>query len=302
MNARTLGIFVLLVAALGLGVGLYLRHNKAVEEKKSDIAAIQQLSNQWVNTQELLEEQQRVNATLDTNVTILDQQVRKYSNNVVALSSNLSDVEARAKAAAEEAAAEIKKRDERIAGLEEEIDEQTQKMLELTGNIDKLNVSIAETERKLAASEGDREFLLTELQRLQAEKASLERQLNDLAFLRQQVRHLRDELAVSKRLEMIRKGIYNVMKGGERLKSGIKQPTAVAATNKGNFDLNVEVTQDGKAVVVPPTPGATNPGARTNITPLPDLSRPPAATPAATPTPTPAPAPARTPAPTPPPQ
>ncbi|HYE30567.1 MAG TPA: hypothetical protein VEH27_04000 [Methylomirabilota bacterium] len=285
MNGKKLGLLVLILAVIGLGIGLYIRHNKAVEEKQADIAAIQQLSNKWVSTVELLEEQQRVNATLDTNLTILDQQIRTYSNNVLTLSSNLTDVEARAAAAAAAAAAEIKKRDEKITALEVEIDEQTQKMLELTGSIDKLNVAIAETERKLAASEGDREFLVKELQRLQAEKAELERQLNDLAFLRQQVRTLRDELAVSRRLEMIRKGIYNVLKGGERLQGGVRRPSTAATTqtNKGDFDLNVEVNQNGKAVVVPPTPAATNaPAPQANAPaapPAPAAARPPAPNP-----------------------
>jgi len=62
----------------------------------------------------------------------------------------------------------------------------------------------ADTERKLAASEGDREFLLAELKRLQAEKVDLERQFNDLALLRDQIRKLKDELSIASRLEWIR--------------------------------------------------------------------------------------------------
>jgi hypothetical protein len=128
-----------------------------------------------------------------------------------------------------------------------------------------LEKQITDTEKKLSASEGDRAFLLKELKRLQNEKAELERQLNNLAYLREQVRKLRDELTVAKRLEWIRRGIYGSEKGGYRLAHGMAKTTAqtnVPATQT-NFNLNVELRQDGTVKVAPVA--NTNAPATTNV-------------------------------------
>ena len=106
-----------------------------------------------------------------------------------------------------------------------------------------------QTEKKLSASEGDREFLLKELKRLQTEKAELERQFNDLSVLRTQVSKLKEELSVSRRLEWIRMGIYGFQdkKGAEQL-----MQTKTPAAAKTNFNLSVELKQDGSSKIVPP--------------------------------------------------
>jgi chromosome segregation ATPase len=124
------------------------------------------------------------------------------------------------------------------------------KMDDLTSNIEKLGKLIGDTERKLSASEGDREFLLKELKRLQVEKADLERQFNDLSVLRTQVAKIKEELTVARRLEWLRMGIYgmNDKKGAEMLVA--KNPAAA----KTNFSLNVELKQDGGASVLTNTP------------------------------------------------
>ena len=123
-------------------------------------------------------------------------------------------------------------------------------------SITSLESQIDDTKKKLAASEGDREFLLKELKRLQAEKAELERKFNDLAVLRDQVRKLRDELSIARRLEWIRRGLYGFERGAERLQKGLP------AGAQTNYDLNVEIKQSGGAKIVPTatnTPPATAP-------------------------------------------
>ena len=97
-----------------------------------------------------------------------------------------------------------------------------------------------------ALNEGARAHL-SELRRLQDEKNSLERQFNDLAMLREQVRKLRDELSISRRLDWIRRGLYGSLKGAERLQQGIEPPI----TGGTNFDLNVELQESGEVEVVP---------------------------------------------------
>ena len=94
-------------------------------------------------------------------------------------------------------------------------------MADLNTSITSLESQIDNTKKKLAASEGDRDFLLNELKRLQTEKAELERKFNDLAVLRDQVRKLRDELSIARRLEWIRRGLYGSAKGAEKLQKGL---------------------------------------------------------------------------------
>jgi predicted nucleic acid-binding Zn-ribbon protein len=140
------------------------------------------------------------------------------------------------------------KRDTRINELEAQKDELSKRMNDLNASISNLETQIAATEKKLASSEGDRAFLLKELKRLQAEKAELEKQLNSLAFLREQVRKVKDELSISRRLDWIRRGLYGIsgQKGGERLQQGFTAPVV-----QSNYNLNVELRQDGAVKVVP---------------------------------------------------
>jgi hypothetical protein len=152
----------------------------------------------------------------------------------------------------------MRKRDAKIAELESERDGMTEKMDQLTTSISDLETQIADTQRRLEVSEGDREFLVKELKRLQAEKSELERQFTDLAALRDQVRKLRDELSISRRLEWIRRGLYGSLKGAELLRKGM----ASATPGQTNFNLDVEVRREGGATVLTNTPAApdTNAG------------------------------------------
>src|SRR5258706_5235141 len=122
-------------------------------------------------------------------------------------------------AAAEAGRAEIERRDQQITELTTKTNLYAHKLDELNTGIDNLSKQINATEKKLAASEGDREFLLKELKRLQTEKADLEKQFNDLSALRTQVSKLKEELSIARRLEWIRMGIYGLQekKVAERL-------------------------------------------------------------------------------------
>jgi chromosome segregation ATPase len=156
-------------------------------------------------------------------------------------------------AAAEAARAEIERKDNQIAQLTSQTNVLSKKMDDLSGSIGNLSKQIADTEKKLAASEGDREFLLKELKRLQTEKNELEKQFNDLSLLRTQVAKLKEELSVARRLEWIRMGIYGLQeqKGAERLMAGTKPPNV-----RSNYNLNVELKQDGSANIVQPQTNA----------------------------------------------
>lgn len=242
-------IVILVLAAIGLGVGLIMRHNTAVKVKSQDEEIKAMLSNEVARTQGKLDEEQKVNLLLSTNLILKGEELFSTSNTLAKVNADLARTQREMQAAAEAAKAEIERRDTQIAQLTSQTNALTIKMDDLTSSIERLGKQISLTERKLAASEGDREFLLVELKRLQTEKAELERQFNDLALLRAQISKLKEEMSIARRLEWIKMGIYGMQdkKGAERL---MEKSPLLAKTN--NFDLNVELRQDGGAKIVPP--------------------------------------------------
>lgn len=241
-------IIVLIIVMLGLGAGLFWRHHTATKEITEHVNDKSYLTNVLTETQNKLGQQEELGVFLQKTLDQTSQRLAEKSNEVLRLSGTLDRTRQDAQAAAEAAKAEMARRDAKINELEAQntaLDKQATDLKTAIGGLEK---SIADTEKKLAASEGDREFLLKELKRLQAEKAELERQFNDLAVLRAQVSKLKDELSIARRLEWIRMGIYGMqnVKGAERLLS-----TNWAAAPDGRFDLNVELKQDGGATVVP---------------------------------------------------
>jgi septal ring factor EnvC (AmiA/AmiB activator) len=267
-------IIVLAAVACALAVGFFVYHRQTVKQTGDHEARIVQLSNDVVQTSVKLSEQQKVNLSLETNIAtkLAEIQARtreadQLTNLLTTVTNNLNE----ARKELEEAQEKIVKRDAKIADLEAEKAALDTKATALKLSIDDLEGRITLTQGKLAKSEGDKEFLLKELKRLQAEKAELERQFNDLAVLRAQVSKLKEELSIARRLEWIRKGLYGTpLKGGERLQAGFKTPTAPAKTN---VDLNVEIKSTGGARIVPPTPlpapAVANPPTPAPITPAP---------------------------------
>ena len=273
-------IIVLIVVCVLLGIGWLITHNNAVEEKNKDTKQIQDLSGNLSKTKTDLDEQKKVNTTLETNLQQRTEEARALSNNLATTSATLKDTEdklakteadakaaaAAAATAAAEAAAKIARqegeakrmqediaqRNTRISELEANRDDLTKKMGDLNVAINKLNGQIADTEHKLSVSEGDRDFLLKELKRLQSEKAELEKQMNDLAYLREQYKKLKEEMNIAKRLEWIRKGIYGIeeKKPGQIQNEGFSGPPTV----KTNYNLTVELKKDGTVTIVTNAP------------------------------------------------
>ena len=249
-------IIALVILSLGLAGGLLWRHTKARSDEHLHVADKIFLTNQLNETKSKLDENEQMASFLQKNLDQANLKLSDRSNEVLRLSGTLAKTQQDAQAAAEAAKSEMARRDAKINELEAQntaLDKQATDLKSAIGNLEK---SIADTEKKLAASEGDREFLLKELKRLQAEKAELERQFNDLAVLKTQVSKLKDELSIARRLEWIRMGIYGMqnVKGAEKLLS-----TNWAGTDN-KFDLNVELKQDGGANIVP---AKTNAGAVT---------------------------------------
>jgi len=252
MSTKTVSV-VLAVAGLGLGIGWYQTSRLASEDRARSFSHLLTLSNELVATTSKLTEQQKVNASLESNLALRIEEVGLISNRWTYVAAELTRTEAEAKAAAEAARIEIEKKDKQISQLEGEREDLTKKMDGLTEEITGLNGKIAETEKRLATSEGNREQLQRELKRLLAEKAELERKFNDLAMLRDQVRKLREELSVARRIDMIRRGLYGSdKKGAEVLNQGFRRP-APASTNPP-APLEAELGSDGSSQVKTPAP------------------------------------------------
>ena len=243
MKARV-ALVILIVTALALGVGLTLVSHRASKDKAVDMDIIMVLKSNLDQTQKALDQERSDKMAMET---ILTDTRNDLSNKLTATEGTLATTaaaviraQAEAKAASEAAAAEITVRDKKISDLETQNQTMDKTANDLRSNIIELEGKINSTEKKLASSEGDREFLLKELKRLQSEKADIERKFNDLAELRNQVRKLKDELALSRRLDWLRRGLYSTVgaKGGERL---IKTEIVPETNNV----LNVELRQDG---------------------------------------------------------
>ena len=250
----TIGLAILAALCLGLGVALYSTRQHATQEKEKDTQAISSFSNRWVDTDLKLQDQKQVNLTLEKDVEVRRQQFGELTNKFVDLtnrytgvSTTLAKTEDTLKATQEVVA----ERDAKIAKLEKENRDLDQQAAEYSLAITNLTIQIADTQGKLARSEGDKAFLEGELKRLMAEKAELERKFNDLVIVRAQVAKLREELNISRRLEWIRKGLFaaDEQKGAQRLMQ--KELALAPPEAKGRYDLNVEVNADGSVRVLP---------------------------------------------------
>jgi chromosome segregation ATPase len=251
-----IGIILLALICIGLGIVLIATRKKAEKRQAEDEARVEALSNKWVKTSNDLDEQRQVSAMLEKDVekqkqvfADLTNSFSRVSGQLTLVSGTLEKTEATLKSTEEE----VKKRDSRISELENQNQVLDKQALDLSAAMTNLTMQIADTQRKLSASEGDKAFLEKELKRLMAEKSELERQFNDLAVLRAQVSRLKEELSIARRIEWIRRGLFasTDQKGAQKLITGLKEPTA-ATKPAENYDLNVEVSSDGKVRVIPP--------------------------------------------------
>lgn len=238
-----------------LGIGWLLTARNGAQQEALAAARIVALSNDLVETTSHLTREQKSSLLLQTNLAARTDELGTYSNRWTSVTEALIRSENAAKAAAAAAQAEIEKRDHQITDLEGERDGLTKRMDGLTVEIGGLNGRISDTERKLATSEGDRDQLQRELRRLLVEKAELERKFNDLAALRDQVRKLKDELSISRRIDLIRRGLYGQdKKGAQVLNEGIRKPAATL--DPTNLPVKAELGTDGSIKVSTPIPSA----------------------------------------------
>lgn len=194
------------------------------------------------------------------------------------LTAALSAEKAKAKADAEAAAAryaaldaskkqEIAKRDASIKDLQDTRDQLNAKIAGLNADIAKLNSTIGTLNTRIAFVEGelktandDKGFLTKELQRMQGERTEMERKMNDLAFLREQMSTIKSDQAIARRVDWMRRGVFmDERKLGTLLNDGLKPlPSSKPSSTRGS-QLNVEVHRDGTVTIKAPAAPAPKP-------------------------------------------
>jgi len=248
-------VVVLSIVSISLAAGLLVQHREATHAANTAETARTAFSNSWQEAKGKLEEVEKVAAALETKLNSRTEVLMATSNDLAKTSTDLAQASTDlAKSQADNAAAqaEMKKQRATITQLETQRADLTQKMEELTGSINSLETRIADTKQKLANSEGDRTFLLKELERMQSEKATLVAQFNNLASLRVQVAKLKEEAAISQRLAWMQSGVYNLAakKGAERLVAN----TPALGASEGRLEVDLEKNGHGKILSTPTNP------------------------------------------------
>lgn len=245
---------------LGLAIALITVKVQSSKQHEQDAEQIDTYSNKVEKAKVDLTEQQQVAAMLEKDIEGQKKAYVELTNNYTKTSTELSQTAADLAKTQATLKEEVAKRDARIAELEEKNQALDKEAIDLSASITNLTLQIAETQHKLANSEGDKAFLEKELKRLMSEKAELERQFNDLTVLRAQVSRLKEELSIARRLEWIRQGVFAraEQKGAQQLMTGMTPATSpqAKATPKPGYDLNVEVNSDGSVKVIPPLTNA----------------------------------------------
>ncbi len=278
-----IAIIVLAIAIVGLGIALFAIKKQAEEQQTKDAATIADLSGQVMSAKKQIDDLGQVNIVLTNDLAASRQQLAQLSNSLASAAAALNSTRSSLLSAQNQITNLIT----HIADLEVQNKVLDQRAGELTNSLAQLTASIEKTQTQLAIAETNRIFIEQELQKQMAKKAELEHKFNDLDTLRAQVRKLRDEMFVARRLQLM-KNDNGTKKGAELLiqrnvtftNLPVMKPATVAApvvttTNKpaavrppapvakpaSGYDLNVEVGSDGSVKVIPPL-GATNRPAR----------------------------------------
>jgi predicted RNase H-like nuclease (RuvC/YqgF family) len=266
-------IVILAVVCVGIAIALIATKKQADDRHAEDLTAINNFSNQVVVANDHLEDLGQVNLTLSNSlassqlqVALGEEQLTQLSNSLAAAYVALADAR-NSLFSAEELVTNL---NNRIADLETQnkaLDDQADS---LSNRLAQLNVQIEETKNQLAVSETNAAFLQNELQKQLAQKAELEHKFNDIDELRIQVKKIKDEMFVERRIQLDKYGTGS-KKGGEMLMShNNNMPFSVPAPSKpptSTYDLNVEIGSDGSVRVIPPMGSTNSPPSSTNNPP-----------------------------------
>lgn len=244
-------VVVLAVVSVALLIALFATKKQSEERHSTDLTRIEDFSNQVVSVNAKVSEMSQVNLVLSNAVTAGQEQMEQLSNHLATVSSTL--VEARA--SLETAQKQITTLNTQVTDLEAQNKALDQRATELTNAIAELTALISDTQAKLARSEGNNAYLQAELQRQMAAKAELEHKFNDLEAVRAQIKKLKSDAFVARRLQLM-KNDTSGKKGAELLVTPNRPVASETATP--NYGLNVEVGSDGSVRVIPPLGAPTN--------------------------------------------
>jgi chromosome segregation ATPase len=235
-----LGVVILIVVCVGLCIALVVGKKQADTRQKTDTYTILDFSNQLTTASASLDDLRQVNLMLTNDLDISRQGLMILSNQYIAASASLSDTKTALKTAQYQ-----------ITSLEAQNQALDRRAAEMTNAIATLSAQITETQKKLVESETNNTFLENELKRQVAKKAELERRFNDLSQVRTQVKRLRDDLVVARRLEWKREGVDPVkqQKGAQLLMA--RTSTTNRIIRPPDYNLSVEVSSEGSVKVVP---------------------------------------------------
>ena len=245
-------IVVLSLACLGLLIGLVAVKKQGEEQHAADVSSITDFSNQVVNADLKINDLNQVNLMLTNDLALSQQQAAQLSNSLAAAQVTI----AASKATITSAQEQITNLNGRINDLEVQNKVLDQQASELTNTIAKLDSLIADTQSKLSLSESNSVYLQQALQQQMAQKAEIEHKFNDIDELRQQVRKVKDDLFVARRLQLMKND--NSQKKGAQLLIQRAVPVTNNPAAMPNNGLNVEIGSDGSVKVIPPLGAATN--------------------------------------------
>jgi chromosome segregation ATPase len=247
-------IVILAVICVGLVIGIVATKDQGDEQQKNDAAAIIDFSNQLATARTSLDDLSQVNLKLTNDLSSAEQQIEQLSNSLTQTSAELAGT----KTSLQGAQDQITNLNGRIGDLEAQNKVLDDRATDLTNTIAQLNAQIADTERQLATSTTNNEFLTAELEKQMAQLAELQHRFNDLNVVRTQLKKLRDEAFVARRLELMKNSAPD-QKGAQQLVGPKTQgPGAVNKKSPPNYDLNVEIGSDGSVKVIPPSSISTN--------------------------------------------
>lgn len=262
-------IIILVLALLGLAIALFATKQQSEDLHKTDQTSIVSFSNQLVETTAQLGELRQVNLDLTndlsltrTQLTIAQEKIEQLSNSLISIEVTLENTSALLAIAQNQ----ITNLHVKMTDLEWHNKSLEQNAQELTNTIAQLNATIADTERRLSKETKNRAYLEKELQKQIALRTELEGKFNNLVEVRAQIRKLRDEKIVADRIAtmkdptvgkkgaellMMQSASQSVASSTTSSKTSTNSVTPKATTTP-DYNLNVEVGNDGSVKVIPP--------------------------------------------------
>lgn len=253
MNTK-IAVAILAVACLGFAVALVVLKRQADAQQGTNASTISEFSNQIVQATAHIRDLDQVNLSLNSDLATNRETSLSLSNQLAETVGTLASTASSLQSAQQQ----ITNLNTRIADLEAQNLVLDQRASSLSNTIASLDTQITFTQMKLAASQTNNEFLNNELKQQVAQRAELERKFNDLVEVRAQVKKLRDDLFIARRLEWMREGVdpTKLLKGGQLLMQRAPATNAAHAASSSSFNLNVEVGSDGSVHVIPPLTNA----------------------------------------------